>query len=175
LAPNASFRGIYLTKSNASGSGIITYLNYNLINQIGLTTFNDEEARTKAVVRGLYSASLFDLSSATQYVDHSSETFQKLVTKLGGPEAAGAQAAMDPWGNVRIPNINYLPEYRNDDPHKWIDTPWLTGVQNYASLIGDRVDGVNRDFIGNTTFTLTSSFQNLNVSLRLEKSWCNRF
>lgn len=84
--------------------------------------------------------------------------------KLGGPESAGMQAATDPWGNIRIPNIHDLTEYEPEDPFKWKNVPWTSGVQNYVSLVGDRIDGVESNFTGNTTFNFTSGLQNLNVS-----------
>lgn len=86
---------------------------------------------------------------------------------MGGEKSVAVQAATDNWGNVRIPNLKYLSNYHPDDPHAWIDTPWDTQVLNYSSLVGDRIDGVDRAFTGNTTFTILSSYQDFNVSILL--------
>jgi hypothetical protein len=86
------------------------------------------------------------------------------MSKLGGDSSAGIQAASDNWGNVRIPSLTYSDGYNPNDPHKWLQTPWDKTVLNYSSLLGDRVDGVDRAFTGNTSFTIMSSFQQFNVS-----------
>lgn len=84
--------------------------------------------------------------------------------KLGGFQAAGIQAATDPWGNLRIPSIEYLDTYDSAIPNEWVQVPWMDNLQNYSSLVGDRFEGLDRSFTGNTTFNMTSSYQSLDVS-----------
>jgi hypothetical protein len=115
-------------------------------------------------MRAFYSAALYDIIASTQYVDPTSPEFQDLVVKLGGNQAASIEASMDSWGNLRIPNINYLSNFDPANPHQWIGIAWNESVQNYSSLIGDQIQGVNHNFTGNTKFNITSSFQSLDVS-----------
>lgn len=164
LGSQASFRGIHLTDSVGYSTGTVTYYNHNLTDQLGMTIFSTSTNRARPAVRALYSAALYDIVSSTQNVNKSSSAYKELSTRLGGPQSAAVQAAMDSWGNVRIPNINYLPEYDKDDPYKWISIPWMEAGQDYTSLIGDRVEGVARNFTGNSTFNITSSFQSFRVS-----------
>jgi hypothetical protein len=84
---------------------------------------------------------------------------------LGGERLAAVQAAMDNWSNVRIPSLEYHSDYSANDPQQWLATPWSQKVMNYSSLVGDRVDGVDRSTTGNTSFTTSSSDQKYNVSL----------
>jgi hypothetical protein len=164
LGSQASFRGIYLKPLLGSGTGEVSYYNHNLTNQLGLTTWQAASTRSKPTVRALYTTTLYDITSSTQYVDPTNSTFQDLVVNLGGDQAASIEAAMDSWGNLRIPNIDYLSNFDPANPHQWVSTGWMQSVQNYSSLIGDQIQGVNRNFTGNTTFNITSSFQSFNVS-----------
>jgi hypothetical protein len=86
---------------------------------------------------------------------------------MGGEKTVATQAAMDTWGNVRIPALQYQSEYNPDNPHQWVETPWDQKILNYSSLLGDRVDGVDRRSVGNTTFTIMSSSQHHSVGDRI--------
>ncbi len=165
LGSQASFRGIYLTDALGNGVGTITHYHPNLTVQVALSGLGGGSRRTKPLIRSLYSAALYDVTSNIQYADNENTTFQDRVMSLGGASAAGVQTAMDLWGNVRIPNIDYLSQYDPRQPHEWVSVPWREQPQNYSSLIGDRFDGLDRGFTGNTTFEMTSSYQHLNVSL----------
>jgi hypothetical protein len=112
----------------------------------------------------MFNAFLYDITSTTQYVPHDTPAAQDIMKLLGGPQAAGAHVAMDTWGNIRIPALEYLPNYDPEKPDRWLQVPWTESVQNYASLVGDRVHGIDRGFTGNITFNITSSYQSLNVS-----------
>jgi hypothetical protein len=90
---------------------------------------------------------------------------------MGGEKTVAVQAAMDTWGNVRIPALQYLSDYNPDHPHRWIETPWNEMILNYSSLLGDRVDGVDRKSIGNTTFTVVSSSQHHSVRISPTNLW----
>ena len=164
LGSQASFRGIYLTDTVGHGTGKISYYDPNITVQVALSNFAGGSTRANPMIRGLYSAALYDVMSNIQYVDNDNTTFIETIMTLGGHQAAGVQAATDAWGNVRIPNIEYLDQYDPSHPHEWIQVPWRDQLQNYSSLVGDRFDGLDRSFTGNTTFSMTSSYQHLNVS-----------
>lgn len=164
LGSQASFRGIYLTDVVGNGTGKITYYNPSLSLQMNNTMWSYGRSRTRPTIRALYSALLYDVVPTIQYVDPNDATYKDTIMKLGGPQPAGVQAAMDPWGNLRIPHLEYSADYDPSDPHRWISVPWQDDVQNFSSLIGARFDGVDRVFTGNTTFNISSSYQTLDVS-----------
>ncbi|KAF2727384.1 hypothetical protein EJ04DRAFT_479071 [Polyplosphaeria fusca] len=166
LGSQASLRIAYLQPRTGTSQGLVEFFNPNLTDVAMLSSFNmaTPTSHMPAVIPALYTSTLHDLISALQYVDLTNETAKKLVADLGGENSVGVQTATDNWGNVRIPNLKYLSNYHPDDPHAWIDTPWDTQVLNYSSLVGDRIDGVDRAFTGNTTFTILSSYQDFNCS-----------
>jgi len=166
LGSQASFRGAYLRDDTGTSQGQITYYNASLSIQLSLSSYGGASTRSKPVIRALYSSTLYDYVSSTQYVDPTNSVTKGVVTVLGGQGSAAVQAAMDTWSNVRIPSLEYHPEYSSVDPHRWLETPWSQRLMNYSSLVGDRVDGVNRSFIGNTTFTSSSSYQSYKVDAR---------
>jgi len=161
LGSQASFRGVYLVNTVGHGTGKISYYSHNLSTQEGLSVFQGDT--NKPTIRSLYSAALYDATSNIQYVNNENTTFKTAVMKLGGPQSAGVQSAMDSWGNVRIPTLEHLDAYDAADPSKWIRPSWREHPQNYSSLVGDRFDGLDRSFTGNTTFNMTTSYQNFNV------------
>jgi hypothetical protein len=147
-----------------SGVGRISYYNYNLSAQLRMTTFQSGSNRVMPKIRALYSAALYSAVSSTQYVDKTNSTYRDIVIMLGGEKATALQAAVDSWGNIRIPKLESLPDYDSGDPHRWVAVPWQDSVQNYASLIGDRIEGVDWNFTGNTTFNISSGYQHFDVS-----------
>jgi len=167
LGSQASFRGAYLRPATGTSQGHITYYNAHLSIQLSLSQRAMSSESSKPAIRALYSSTLFDHMSSIQYVDPTNNVTKGVVTMLGGQGSAAVQAAMDPWSNVRIPSLEYHPEYKSVDPHRWLETPWSQRVLNYSSLVGDRVDGVNRSFTGNTTFTSSSSYQSYQVDARV--------
>jgi hypothetical protein len=166
LGSQSSFRGVYLKDIEGFGTGPITHYNYNLSSQLGMTMFMSGHGRTTPKVRALYSTALYDVTASIQYVDKTNKTYQDIATILGGESSAGVQSAVDSWGNIRIPNLQAQADYVAEDPHRWVDTPWLDSVQSYSSLVGDRIEGINRNFTGNTTFNITSSYQHFDVRRR---------
>ncbi|KAL1798197.1 hypothetical protein ACET3X_002234 [Alternaria dauci] len=158
LGSQSSFRGIYLMDQEGSRTGDIAYYNYNLSQQVQLNSIFDTQTRIKPRLRALYSSALYDVASATQYVDKTNTTYQDIAITLGGESSAGVQAATDPWGNIRMPNLHTLPGFDAKEPHRWVSVPWQESVQNYSSLVGDHVAGLERNFTGNTTFNTTSSY-----------------
>jgi hypothetical protein len=110
-------------------------------------------------------STLYNYIANVQYVDPTDKATGAVITLLGGEGSAAFQAAMDPWGNVCIPSLNYDPDYDPKDPHKWVEIPGNNKLTNYCNLVGDRVDGVSLTMTGNTTFQSSSSYQTFDVSL----------
>lgn len=90
------------------------------------------------MTRALNSSMLFDYTASTQHVDPTDTVRDDTITILGGEGSAAIQAAMDIRGNVRIPRVEYLPEYDGDFPYQWLKTPWDHKILNYSSLFGER-------------------------------------
>ncbi|ORX97053.1 hypothetical protein BCR34DRAFT_173298 [Clohesyomyces aquaticus] len=167
LGSQASFRAAYLQSRTGTIQGSITAYNPNLTTQLAVSTYQSASTRSKPVIRALYSASLYDYAASTQYVDPTNNITQGIITTLGGPQSAAIEAATDTWGNVRVPNLEYLSNYNESQPHQWLKTPWDQQVLNYSSLLGERVNGIDRNFTGNTTFMISSSYQRFMHSMVL--------
>ncbi|KAF1935726.1 hypothetical protein EJ02DRAFT_470979 [Clathrospora elynae] len=150
-------------RPTGSGAGSISYYNYNLSTQLGMTMFQSGSIRVGPKIRALYSAALYGAVSSTQYVDKTNATYGDMIMRLGGEGATGIQAAMDFWNNIRIPKLESLFDHNSGDPHRWVATPWQESAQNYSSLIGDRIERVYQNFTGNTTFNTSSGYQNFDV------------
>jgi len=164
LGSQASFRGAYLIPDASTSYGNITYYNPNLTTQLQLTPYAAASSRSRSAIRSLYSSAVYDYISTIQYVDPTDSATKDITIVLGGERSAAVQAAMDTWGNIRIPSIEYHREYQAHDPQRWLETPWSMKVMNYSSLVGDRIVGFNRSIVGNTSFTTSSSYQKYNVS-----------
>lgn len=164
LGSQASFRGIYLKPASGVSGGHIRYYNASVFEQWGLSTFAVGGTKSRPTIRGLYSSTLYDYVSSTQYVDPANSTTKDIVSILGGESSAAIQAATDNWGNVRIPTLEHLTGYNDKSPHSWVETSWDKKILNYSSLLGDRIEGIDRAIIGNTSFLIESSYQSFNVS-----------
>jgi hypothetical protein len=164
LGSQSSFRGIYLQDRDGSGTGLMSYYNYNASTQREMSMFRSQSTRARPKIRALYSAAVYDAVSSVQYVDTTNSTYENTIMMLGGDNYAATQAGTDAWGNIRVPNLQALSGYNSDDPHRWVDVPWTERIQNYSSLAGERVEGLKQNFTGNTTFTITSSYQGFDVS-----------
>jgi hypothetical protein len=160
LGSQASFRGVTLQSNIGTSQGNITFFSTNVTNQI--YPFVDLGS---SMTRSLYSSMLFDYTASTQYVDPNDTVRDDTVTILGGESSTAIQAATDIRGNVRIPSLEYLPNYDRNSPHRWLETPWDHRILNYSSLFGERIGGVDRSFTGNTSFTISSSYQHHDVSV----------
>jgi hypothetical protein len=167
LGSQSSFRGIYLQDMDGSGTGFMSYYNYNASTQREMSMFRSQSTRARPKIRALYSAAVYDAVSSVQYVDTTNVTYENTMMMLGGDEYAATQAGTDAWGNIRIPNLQALSGYNSDNPHRWVDVPWTERIQNYSSLAGERVGGLKQNFTGNTTFTITSSYQGFDVRVPL--------
>ncbi|OTB10318.1 hypothetical protein K445DRAFT_323091 [Daldinia sp. EC12] len=69
------------------------------------------------------------------------------------------QSPMDPWGNVKIPFIENLPEYDSADEDEWIPFKGWTETTPYSSLVGIPISNIPKT--GNTEFTVEASYWNL--------------
>jgi hypothetical protein len=161
LGSQASFRGAFLRPGVGTSQGHISYYNANLTTQQFLYKY---ATRTKA--NAFYASSLYDYVASTQYVNPSSNLTQGVIAVLGGEKSAGVQAATETWGNFRIPSLEYHSDFNANNSHSWLSTPWNDEIMNYSSLVGDHVDGIDRNFLGNTSFQTSSSYQSLTVSWR---------
>ncbi|KAH7116148.1 hypothetical protein B0J11DRAFT_118506 [Dendryphion nanum] len=165
LGSQASLRIAFPRKHFGITHQNITYYNASLETQMqltyGLPKFRDTP---KVTIRTLYASVLVDYIASLQYVDPTHPETIKVVEALGGNRSAGSQASTDTWGNIRIPNLDYYSENTMKDSHGWLDVPWNEKILNYSSLLGDRVDGINRTFDGNTTFEKTSSYWRFNCT-----------
>jgi hypothetical protein len=160
LGSQASFRGANLQSSTGTSQGQITYFSTNVTGQI-----YPWEDKGSSMIRAVYSSLLFDYTASTQYVDPTNAIRANTISILGGEDSAAVQAAMDIRGNVRIPNLEYLPDYDTESPHRWLKTPWDHKILNYTSLFGERIGGLDHSFTGNTTFLISSSYQHFDVSV----------
>ena len=97
-------------------------------------------------------------------MDPTNASTQAVIAVLGGESSAAVQAAIDPWGNVRIPSLQYHSDYDVNNPQKWLQTPWNERMMSYSSLVGNPVSGINRSLSGNTSFQISSNFQTFDVS-----------
>jgi hypothetical protein len=161
LGSQASFRGASMRPHFGTSPGNITYYNPDITVQLFLSPFI---GGSSLVMRAFYSTTLYDYVARMQYVDTTHGEAKRVVTMMGGETTVATQAAMDTWGNIRIPALEYLDEYDAKHPNRWVETPWNQRILNYSSLLGDRVNGVDRSVVGNTTFTIESSYQHHSVS-----------
>ena len=167
LGSQASFRGAYLRSVTGSSQGNIIFPDARLSTQIALSRLFSRYGPNRV----LYALGLYDSVSNIQYVDTTSQAARDIISVMGGESSAGVQAATDAWGNIRIPHHRYLSNYDPNNRSMWLETPWDKKILNYTSLFGDHVKGVNRSFTGNTTFIITSSYQDIHVGLALFIIW----
>ncbi|KAF2821583.1 hypothetical protein CC86DRAFT_106527 [Ophiobolus disseminans] len=161
LGSQASFRGAYLWSNLGESQGFITYHNPNVSIQAHLSPFGFVGV-ARSTIRALFSSAMYDPIASTQYVDPTRNATRDIVNMLGGDSSTAIYGAMDSWNNVRIPSLEDHPNYSASDTHRWLVNAWLEKRTNYSSLIGDRVLGINRSFVGNTSFTMSSSYQKYN-------------
>lgn len=106
LGSQASFRGLHLVSSFGNSKKHVKYANPAWANDPGVSlSFGTSTSRQ------LYLSTLNDPMAMLQYVPPSDSFWQANIHSLGGESFAAVRSAMDPWGKVRIPTLEYLPSY----------------------------------------------------------------
>ena len=175
LGSQASFRVITLESELSIGTTNVSYFNSTLPFEIENSAFGGASSISSyaPMLRSLYGSALFNAESGAQYANLSSPVYDSLLARLGGREAAGELSTMDPWGNVRIPSLKYLPGYDPNRPEAWLNVPWKDGPVNYSSLIGVPFRGIRSSFAGNASFNIGASYHTFDVGfLVLSDSSC---
>jgi hypothetical protein len=131
LGSQAAFRLAYLQPSVGFKHGIITTVDPN-IDKLPRNIMFDTMLgtnRAQPTVQALYASAIYDVISRIQNVDNTTSDYSSLISTLGGQESASVQAAVDIWGNSRIPNMEYLADYQPEHPEEWLDVPWKDSLQ----------------------------------------------
>lgn len=119
-----------------------------------------------------YATAFASSDSGTQYVARDSSSFSDLLKKLGGQNSVAKLTAMDPWGNIRIPNLRRLPGYDAADPQRWVEVA-ATNLTNYSSLVGVPVGGLPAGSDENFTYVIGSKYHFFEASCPIYlMSWC---
>ncbi|KAF4435245.1 hypothetical protein FACUT_7349 [Fusarium acutatum] len=121
----------------------------------------------RRTVLAAFSASEILLSHA----NISSPQFEIVVKKLGGTPQAVRLSQQDQWRNVRIPFMEYLPNYDDDNPTAWIPVP-SNQIIPYSSFIGVPIRGGSFSREGNSSMVLQSRYQILKCGEEFDgRSW----
>ena len=124
--------------------------------QASLRVVSVEQSYSRSV------ANLSALDTFSEYQFGGADNVGEAATVIAGPFAAALFSAsllkdrnQDLWGNIRLPSLEHLAQ---NDSSAWIDIVDPTNI-DYPSLVGVPVVGVPK--LGNTTFTLSSSYLNI--------------
>lgn len=164
LGSQAIFRAVFLKHAEATGTMEIQLYTPDRLTQIAVSEFQGTD-RNSPEIFALFQGALHTINSGTQYCNGSCDGFQQLAERLGGAAPAGLATAADSWGNPRIPSLRGTPGYDKSKPDEWVKTPYAEYVQNYSSLLGVRIQGINSAFQGKASFTIPASYDELNVKL----------
>ncbi|KAF5490115.1 hypothetical protein CGCS363_v012046 [Colletotrichum siamense] len=162
LGSQSSFRSLYLQNQVMNLDERLSYKNYAL-KTIESSALNGSYnwLINRSAVNAAYSSVLTSATSGTQYCNSTCIGYDNLIARLGGIQAAAAQMAIDPWGSPRVPSLKHVAGFDASNPEKWLDVPWNQSVQNYCSLIGNRVHGIKTELIGNVSFPINASYIDL--------------
>jgi len=105
----------------------------------------------------LFSTAVTSLDAGLQHTNGSGANFDALVERLGGAQKAAVSSAVDPWGNLLVPNLRLLPGYDAKKPDAWVSVDWRNSVVDHGSLIGIPFAGIPIGFVGNATIRSVSS------------------
>lgn len=164
LGSQAIFRAVFLKHAEVTGTMDIQLYTPDRLTQIAISEFRGTD-RSSPEIFALFQGALHTINSGTQYCNGSCDGFQQLAERLGGAAPAGLATAVDSWGNPRIPSLRGTPGYDKAKPDEWVTTPYAEYVQNYSSLLGVRIQGINSAFQGKASFTIPASYDELNVKL----------
>ncbi|OBS22456.1 hypothetical protein FPOA_08793 [Fusarium poae] len=91
----------------------------------------------------------------------SSDGYDAVIEQLGGVSKVARLGKQDIWGNVRIPFMELLPEYDDQNPESWTKVPSDKYVP-YSSFVGVPIRGGSRhEAVGNTSMVLHTRYQTL--------------
>lgn len=139
------------------------FRNFSVTQSSGWTGASSS-ADIRTAVRTLFGASIAPPSAALLYSNGSSQSFNDVIERLGGPSEAIRVSRRDTWSNLRVPFIHMLPGYNANRPFDWTTVP-ADILAPYESLIGVPLRGLPLSGEGNMNLTLQASYHTLDVSL----------
>ncbi|KAF4949204.1 hypothetical protein FGADI_9061 [Fusarium gaditjirri] len=111
---------------------------------------------------GTFRRTVFAAFSAPEillsHTNISSLQFKNVIEKLGGIPQAVRLGQQDQWRNVRIPFMEYLPDYNDSDPTAWTPVP-SNQIVPYSSFMGVPIRGGSVSREGNSSMVLQSRYQ----------------
>ncbi|KAJ4005482.1 hypothetical protein NW752_002314 [Fusarium irregulare] len=124
-----------------------------------------------AGMRGIYSAPFSSPDILVLHANTSSPNFNNVVRELGGTAQASRLGYRDLWRNVRVPFLELLPGYDDENPTSWVTVP-LDEIVPYVSLIGLPIRTPFLNGAGNLSMTVQFHYQTLNCGEDLNgASW----
>ncbi|KAM5522360.1 hypothetical protein FOXYSP1_16251 [Fusarium oxysporum f. sp. phaseoli] len=130
--------------------------------------------RTSSQINAFRRTVLAALSASEILLSHantSSPQFENVVKKLGGTPRAVRLGQQDQWRNVRIPFMEYLPDYDDGNPTAWTPVP-SNQIVPYSSFMGVPIRGGSFSREGNSTMVLQSRYQILKCGEEFDgRSW----
>lgn len=163
LGSQASFRAISLGNKQGNGARNLSYSDPSVFLDMNYLMNQYPGAQVLDAARVAYATAFASSDSGTQYVARDSSSFSELLRKLGGQNSVAKSTAMDPWGNIRIPNLRQLPGWDATDPQRWVDV-LAENVTNYSSLVGVPVGGIPTGSDENFTYVIASKYHYFEVS-----------
>ncbi|KAF5710510.1 hypothetical protein FGLOB1_5449 [Fusarium globosum] len=115
-------------------------------------------AETISAFRRTVLAALSASEILLSHANISSPQFKIVVEKLGGTPRAVRLGQQDQWRNVRIPFMEYLPDYDDGNPTAWTPVP-LNQIVPYSSFMGVPIRGGSLSREGNSSMMLQSRYQ----------------
>ncbi|KAF5560483.1 hypothetical protein FPHYL_6626 [Fusarium phyllophilum] len=130
--------------------------------------------RTASAISTFRRTVLAALSASEILLSHanmSSPQFENVVKKLGGTPRAVRLGQQDQWRNVRIPFMEYLPDYDDGNPTAWTLVP-SNQIVPYSSFMGVPIRGGSLSREGNSSMVLQSRYQILKCGEEFDgRSW----
>ncbi|KAF5250770.1 hypothetical protein FANTH_4042 [Fusarium anthophilum] len=118
--------------------------------------------RTASALSAFRRTVLAALSASEILLSHannmSSPEFETVVKKLGGTPRVVRLGQQDQWQNVRIPFMEYLPDYDDGNPMAWTPVP-SNQIVPYSSFMGVPIRGGSFSRVGNSSMVLQSRYQ----------------
>ncbi|KAG4271279.1 hypothetical protein FPRO04_11202 [Fusarium proliferatum] len=115
-------------------------------------------AETISAFRRTVLAALSASEILLSHANMSSPQFENVVKKLGGTPRAVRLGQQDQWRNVRIPFMEYLPDFDDGNPTEWTPVP-SNQIVPYSSFMGVPIRGGSLSREGNSSMMLQSRYQ----------------